>query len=397
MNVRPGLYYGWVVVASAFTLTFVGFGTAYSFAAFFGALQAEFSASRAHVSLVFSVAAFLWFALGAPGGLLADRFGPRRVALAGVAGLTAAFVLASLADSVAMLYLTFSVGVGLGIGLTYVPSVSAVQPWFTGNRAFASGLAVSGIGAGSFVVPPLVAWWIELFGWRGAFQALALFALVLAGAAALAVHDDPGGHRAAPVRKPPSGQTLGEALRSAPFWTLYASLLLACVGLLVPIVHLGPYAQDAGRSPSEGVGLVSMIGLGSLFGRFAIGGLADRLGRQRSLAAMYAGLGLMFLLWWSTTEYWMLVVFALVFGVCNGGFVALLPTIVMDLFGQRAVAAIIGTLYTAAGVGSLAGPTLAGAAYDAFASYQVPQLAGAALSLAAAALVWRGLRRSGAG
>lgn len=386
------VYYGWVVVASAFTLTFVGFGSAYAFAAFFGAFQAEFSASRADVSLAFSVAAFLWFAFGAPAGMLAGRIGPRRVALAGVAGLSAAFLLASQADSLAMLYLTYGIGVGLGVGLTYVPSVSAVQPWFTTNRAFASGLAVAGIGAGTFVVPLLAAWWIGLFGWRGAFQALALFALVLAGAAAFAVHDDPDGHRSAPARRPPPGKTLREALRSAPFWLLYVSLVLACIGLFVPIVHLGPYAQDAGYSQAEGVTLVSLVGLGSLFGRFAIGGFADRFGRQRSLAAMYAGLGLMLLLWWSTTAYWVLAVFAVVFGMCNGGFVALLPTIVMDLFGPRAVAAIIGCLYTGAGLGSLAGPTLAGAAYDAFASYQVPLLGGAALSLAAAAVVTYGLR-----
>lgn len=393
---RLRVYYGWAVVASAFTLTFVGFGTAYSFAAFFGAFQEEFSASRAHVSLVFSVAAFLWFAFGAPGGLLADRFGPRRVALSGVVGLTGAFLLASVADSVEMLYLTYSIGVGLGIGLTYVPSVSAVQPWFTKNRAFASGLAVAGIGAGNFAVPLLAAWWIGLFGWRGAFQALALFALVLAGIAALAVDNDPGGRRAAPVRKSLPGRTLGEALRSAPFWVLYASLILACIGLFVPIVHLGQYAQDAGYSQAEGVALVSLVGLGSLFGRFAIGGFADRFGRQRSLAAMYVGLGLMFLLWWSTTDYRVLAVFAVVFGVCNGGFVALLPTIVMDLYGPRAVAAIIGFLYTGAGIGSLAGPTLAGAAYDTFRSYELPLLAGAALSLTAAALVAQGLPRAGA-
>ncbi|MGH8747188.1 MAG: MFS transporter, partial [Burkholderiales bacterium] len=79
MSRRP--YYGWVVVAAAFGLMFVGFGAAYSFAAFFGAFQSEFSASRGNVSLVFSVSAFLWFTLGAPGGVLADRLGPRRVAL----------------------------------------------------------------------------------------------------------------------------------------------------------------------------------------------------------------------------------------------------------------------------------------------------------------------------
>ena len=77
--------YAWVVVAAAFTLMFVGFGAAYSFAAFFTAFEAEFGASRGDIALVFSLAAFLWFLSGAPAGMLADRYGVRRVALAGVA------------------------------------------------------------------------------------------------------------------------------------------------------------------------------------------------------------------------------------------------------------------------------------------------------------------------
>ena len=77
---------------------FVGFGAAYSFAAFFRAFQSEFGASRAHVSLVFSLCAFLYFLLGAPGGMLADRFGTRSVALAGVAFLVAGLVAASYAQ-----------------------------------------------------------------------------------------------------------------------------------------------------------------------------------------------------------------------------------------------------------------------------------------------------------
>ena len=95
----------------------------------------------------------------------------------------------------------------------------------------------------------------------------------------------------------------------------------------------------------------------------------------------------MLLLWWSTKDFRVLAAFALGFGLCNGGFVALLPTIMMDLYGARAVAAIIGFLYTGAGLGSLLGPTLAGAAYDAFDSYDLPLLAASALSLIAAAFV----------
>lgn len=378
----PGRY-GWVVVAAAFTLMFVGFAAAYSFAAFFSAYEGEFGASRGHIALVFSVAAFIWFLLGAPAGIAGDRFGPRRVALIGVASLVAALWLASRASSLAMLYATYSIGIGVGVGLVYVPSVGAVQPWFGANRAFASGLAVAGIGAGNIAGPLLAAWWIGLFGWRGAFVALALFVVVLGGAAALAIRQQPAIAAAGPA----SGVPLRLAMRTPAFWFIYASLVLSCVGLFVPMVHLGPYAQDAGYSEAQGVALVSLIGLGSLLGRFTVGGVADRLGRLPSLAAMYAGLGVMLVVWWSTTAWWLLALFALLFGICYGAYVALVPTIVMDLYGARSVSGIIGTLYTGAGIGTLLGPWLAGTAFDAFGSYTLPILAAALLSFMAALCV----------
>lgn len=374
--------YAWVVVAAAFTLMFIGFAAAYSFAAFFGALEAEFGASRGEIALVFSVAAFVWFLSGAPAGMLADRYGVRRVAIVGVACIALALAIAAIADSLNLLYATYSIGLGLGVGLVYVPSIGAVQPWFSANRALASGIAVAGIGAGNVVGPLLAAWWIGIFGWRGAFLGLALFALAFGGAAALAIRNKPRASAAAA-----DGIALRAALRTTPFWLIFASLFLSCIGLFVPMVHLGPYAVDAGYTAAQGVALVSLIGLGSLLGRFAIGGPADRLGRIPALSAMYAGLGVMFVLWWAASAYWVLAVFAVVFGICYGAYVALLPTIVMDLYGARSVSGIIGCLYTGCGFGTLIGPWLAGAAYDALGTYQAPIAAGAILSFAAAACV----------
>ena len=374
--------YGWVVVGAAFTLMFVGFAAAYSFAAFFTAFESEFGASRGHIALVFSLAALAWFVCGAPGGLLADRFGPRRVALAGVACLAAALALASAASSVTMLYVTYSIGIGLGVGLLYVPSIGAVQPWFEANRAFASGLAVAGIGAGNVAGPLLAAWWIAQLGWRGAYLALAAAILVVGTVAALAIRQKPG------TRKPAAGNTgVRAAMRTPAFWLLYASLVFSCIGTFVPMVHLGPYAQDAGLSAAQGVTLVSLIGLGSLLGRFTIGPFADRLGRQGSLAAMYAGLGAMLLVWLSVQSYWLLAAFAVVFGICYGGYVALLPTLVMDRYGARSVSGIIGFLYTGAGLGTLLGPWLAGVAYDLLGAYDVPIAAGAVFAFLASACI----------
>ncbi len=383
---------GWVVVASAFALMFTGFGVAYTFAAFFNAFQSEFGASRSHVSLVFSLCALLWFTVGVPGGMLADRFGPRGVCLTGVAFLAAGLALAALAPSLEVLYLTYSIGVGVGIGLSYVPSVGAVQHWFVHNRALASGIAVSGIGAGNLLMPPLAAWWTGIFGWRGAYFAFAALALVLALPAALAVGARGTAHAARTAKAPLPGMTLPEALRSAPFWLLYLSSLLICVGFFVPMVHLAPFAQDAGYSEAQGVALVSLLGLGSLVGRFAIGGVADRLGHMRSLAAISSGLGLLFLVWWQAQAFWLLALFAFAFGSLYGGFVALAPTLAMDLFGGRSVSAIIGCLYTAAGVGTLFGPTLAGAAFDAYGAYDAALIGCSALSFAGAAVALRLVR-----
>jgi OFA family oxalate/formate antiporter-like MFS transporter len=377
--------YGWVVVASAFTLMFVGFGVAYSFAAFFTAFQAEFGASRAHVALVFSLSALLWFSFGVPGGMLADRFGPRGVCLAGAVILAAGLALSARAPSLAVLYGTFGIGAGVGIGLTYVPSVAAVQHWFVQHRALASGIAVSGIGAGNLVFPPLAAWLIGLAGWRNAYMTLAVAMVVLAVPAALAL----GGRaatRASAGGAPLPGMTLAQALKSPPFWALYALGLFVCVGVFVPMVHLVPYAQDAGLGTARGVTLVSLLGLGSLLGRFAIGGIADRLGHVRALVGISAGMGAMFLLWWVSTGFWPLAVFAVAFGTLYGGYVALSPTVCMEIFGPKSLSAIIGSLYTAAGIGTLLGPTLAGASFDASGSYDVPILGCAALCFVGAVI-----------
>jgi len=81
---HPRIFYGWLVVAAAFAVTFVGFGSAYTFSAFVGPLQKDFVASRAAVSFVFSLAGFLYFGFGIVSGPLADRWGSRRLAVIGM-------------------------------------------------------------------------------------------------------------------------------------------------------------------------------------------------------------------------------------------------------------------------------------------------------------------------
>ena len=171
------------------------------------------------------------------------------------------------------------------------------------------------------------------------------------------------------------GSTLREALHDHSFWWLYLVTLTCGPTMFIPFAHVSASARDIGVSDAQAVGLVGMIGVGSLVGRFMIGALADRLGRQRTLVLMLASMAASYLAWLVAGGYPMLAVFALWFGLSYGGIVSMLPALCMDLFGARAVAGIIGTLYSGAALGNLLGPVLAGAAFDRFGSYRPVMLA----------------------
>ncbi len=396
------IFYGWFVVAAAFTVTLVGFGCAYTFSAFLAPLQAEFGASRGSVSLVFSLAGFLYFALGVLSGPLADRWGSRTMAVLGMLLTGAGLALASLAQTLTQVYLAYGLGVGLGVGLSYVPAVGAVQRWFVRRRGFASGIAVSGIGVGTLVMPPLAAALIAALGWRQAYLVLGVAAALLGAGMSLWIRNDPRDRGLAPDGAPvaqaarasgaAAGMSIRDAVRSRPFIGLYLGCLVSSFGLFVPFAHLVPYATDHGVPPASAVLLLGVIGIGSTAGRLLLGDLADRLGRQRSLLVMFAGMAASLCVWAASGGFAMLAVFALVYGIFYGGYVALLPALVMDAFGGRNVSGIIGILYTSIAFGTLIGPSATGFAFDASGSYTVAILVGAAADLLGAGIVAWGAR-----
>src|SRR4051812_20419813 len=248
---HPRIFYGWFVVSAAFAVTFVGFGCTYTFSAFIEPLQREFGASRGSVSLVFSLAGFLYFGLGIVSGRLADRFGSRCLAVAGMILTGLGLMAASAARSLVEVYTAYGLGVGIGVGCAYVPAIGAVQRWFVRRRGFASGLAVSGIGVGTLLMPPLAALLIESLGWRGAYFALGALAAVLGGGMALLLENDPRARGLNPDGDPlqpgsssgrADGASVREAIGSPQFISLYAACLICSFGLFVPFVQLVPYA-----------------------------------------------------------------------------------------------------------------------------------------------------------
>ncbi|GAU80490.1 MCT family MFS transporter [Bosea sp. BIWAKO-01] len=390
------IFHGWLVVAAAFAVTFVGFGSAYTFSAFVESLQTDFSASRASVSLVFSLAGFLYFGFGLISGPLADRWGARRLVFLGMLLTGLGMAAAGAARSLTEIYLAYGLGVGLGIGCSYVPALGAVQRWFVKRRGFASGLAVSGIGVGTLVMPPLASLLIEQIGWRNAYFALGGLAAIIGAAMALLIESDPRKRGLLPdgdalppggITAQATGMSIPEAVWSQPFIRLYAACLIGSFGAFVPFVHLVPYALDRGVPQGRAVLLLALIGVGSTAGRFCLGNLADRIGRHRALLVMFLGMAGALGIWWLSSGFAMLAVFALLYGVFYGGWVAVLPAVVMDRFGGRNVSGIIGILYTSVAFGTLIGPPAAGLIFDLTQSYAIAILACAGANILAALIM----------
>lgn len=389
------IFRGWLIVTAVFVVTFLGFGSAYTFSSFFQPLQLEFGASRGSIALVFAIAGFLYFVVGVISGPLADRWGARPLAMLGMVLTGAGLMAASAARSLEAIFLAYSIGVGLGVGCAYVPAVSVVQRWFVRRRALASGLAVSGIGAGTLVMPMLASLLIEAIGWRNAYLVLGALTAIVGAGVSLLIDSDPRDRGLAPdgltgdqslTATPRSGTSLREAVASSTFRILYVTCLISAFAVFVPFVHLVPYALDHGIDARRAALLVSLVGVGSTAGRFVLGSVADWIGRLRFLVVTCIGMALALAIWAGADSFARLAIFALAFGSFYGGWVAILPTVVMDRFGSANISSIIGVLYTSVALGTLAGPTVAGILFDRTGSYALAIGLGCAANAVAAVL-----------
>lgn len=385
------VFHGWYVVLATHVLLALIFGGAYSFGAFFSQIQANFAVGSFSVASVFSLTALIYYAMGVVAGVLADRTSTRRVVGAGILSLALGFFCASLASgSLWWFLLCFCVLVGLGVGLVYVPAVAVVQRWFVRRRSQASGLALAGTGGGTFAGPLLAGWLMEHFSWEATLQifagailllGLSATALMRSGPQELGLFADGLPAMAERPQAATAGLRLSEALGMARFWWYFAAILCGSVGLFVALVHINPYARQAGLGVSAANLLIGLIGVGNVGGRLFLGSLGDRIGSRRLLIALTLVLVLLNLLWLVADGFMALALFALCFGVANGGCISLYPAVAADWFGTANLGAILGALYMSVGIAALLGGSLAGWLFDLYQGYGAAICLGAACAL----------------
>lgn len=390
---KPNGSYAYILAATGFVIMLISYGSAYSFGVFFKPMSADFGWSRAETSLAYTFYQFFHGFFCIVVGRLADRFKPRLViTMCGVV-LGLAFLLMSRADSLWQLYLNYTL-VGLGVA-AYVPLMSTVAKGFRAKRGLMTGIVISGIGAGTIVMPQLATRLIADNDWGLAYLVIGLLVLVVMLTAAQFVKHSPlpetesgGTVRALPDRLETQGFTPRQALRSRPFWMISAAYFTFLFAQQVMIVHIVPHATDLGMSAIAAAGIVSVIGGVSIAGRVAIGSASDRIGTVNALlvALGFITAGLFWLL--GARDLWMFILFATIFGFGYGATVVIQSPIAADLFGLKSHGTILGMLVFVATIGGAVGPLAAGAIFDLTGAYQPAFILAAVLSVIGLALVF---------
>ena len=356
---------GWVAVGFAFASMFICFGVVYSFGAFFNSMASEFKAGSSATSAVFSITTFIFLTGGIFSGMVADRIGARPVLIFGGITIGLGLYLTSLVRSLWVTYITFGVGVGVGVACGYVPMLAVVGAWFERRRAAALGVAVTGVGLGTLVATPLAAALISHFGWRQTyviFGIVSVIGLILCGFLTPRPPLPPGQQ---------SGLRLGELVRIPAFRYMYFSGFFLSLALFFSIVYLVSYATAQGIDEIAAASLMGVSGGASVVGRLGFGALGDKISRLRLYQSTFLILTISFLVWLiSANSFSLLILYAVMMGAGWGGFIALSPVVAAEIFGPVGLGTILGATYTAAGFAGLLGPTLAGHIIDKSGSYQ---------------------------
>jgi MFS family permease len=366
----------------------------FTFGVFIKPLAQEFGWDRAQLSGASGMAS-LASAVAVPFiGMLADRWGVRRVMMPAIVLFAVSMAALSLTPPSMLVFMTLMIVAGVcGAGQGPIGYVKSISGWFDDKRGLALGIAVAGIGLGAALVPQFAQFMISSFGWRYAYIGLAAALLLIALPCVIFFVREPTegvarrradeqGNDLTPVDILP-GLDIKEAVSSWRFWMLGVSVFLVSTVVNGMAVHTVPILTDRGYSAAQAAGLMGAFGLSTLTGRVLAGFLVD------FIFAPYVAVFFflcpvfgMYLLESASTP----VLGIISVGLASGTEVDMVGYLTSRYFGLKRFGQIYGYMFAIFTAGSAAGPWVLGLSFVAYQSY-IPAMEGFAGCLIAASLL----------
>ncbi len=389
---------GWIVVFVMFLALSMVSATRASIGLAMPSLEAEMGWSRSFISTVVAWALISMAIMSPLIGNLLDKFGPRRILLAGLIVTAGALVAASRATEPWMMLVAYSLFAGIGFGIVSKNVASAtIARHFEQNRGLAVGVANAGSTAGHIALLPVMAIILATFGWRWGYLFLAAVCVVLIPVVLGLIR--PGAHPAAVRRGRPAiddavpvglGARLKVLFANRTFLALLGSYTICgftATGMID--THFLPYAVACGIPIVVGATAYGVLAAFNMGGMALAGYLADRINRPRLLAFIYIMRGLSYIILLMVPLYDpnLIWVFAVIFGLFDYSTIPVTTSIVATHVGLRTIGLSLGVLAMFHAAGGALGAFLGGVLYDAFSKYDWVWISAIALALLAGLLV----------
>jgi MFS transporter, OFA family, oxalate/formate antiporter len=371
----------WAVAAAGVVMQ-LALGAVYAWSVFVNPLKDRFGWSQTQVTSIFTLSIFMLGVSAYFGGLWMNRKGPRVVGMtAGVLYGAGVFLASLAADRLWLLYLSYGLLAGIGLGLGYIVPVATLVKWFPDKRGMITGIAVAGFGGGAALTAPIARALIDGVGVLQTFAILGPIYFVMVVGAAWFMTSPPEGWKPAGWEPSAVQQTqrstrdylLPEALRTWQWYALWLMLFLNVTAGIALVSQASNMTQEiTGVSATSGAALVSIISIANACGRFLWAWFSDLITRRWVFFTMFALQAVMFLLLPRATAYAVFTLIAFIIITCYGGGFGTMPAFAADYFGPRNVGMIYGLMLTAWGTAGAVGPLLISTLHTSSGSYNQP-------------------------
>jgi len=367
MSRKPGVYA--VVASVCIQMTL---GIAYIWSLFqIGIANSLFDGNHASAQLTFSLLLATLTVGSALGGKLGIRFGTRRIVFIGGLILSLGFLGASFVTPRFgwLLWLTYGIMGGMGMGFTYSTTIACAQKWYPHRKGMITGIIVSSLGLGGVMFTPAAQWLLVQFGGvnygeQNTFRVLAIVFFVVCTVGSLFCKNPPEGWRleqaaAKPNAKPIKNYTPVQMLKSIKFYLCVTTFAVACMGGLMMIGFVSPILQAHGFNPDIASLGVLVVSLFNAVGRLGWSWLSDKLGRKNTIMFMLGGSAVLSLLVGIISGSAVFVLVAFI-GLSYGGVLGTFPALTADLFGPQHMATNYGFVLLGFGAGAIAAGQISG-------------------------------------
>ncbi|KAF8523759.1 MFS general substrate transporter, partial [Hysterangium stoloniferum] len=356
----------WCTVAGAWLALFATFGYISSFGVYQDFFTRSGTASSSNVSWIGSTQLFFFAAMGPPTGKLLDKGYFRQTVLAGSIIYTFSLFMLSLAhiDKYYQIFLSQGIGMGIGAGLIYLPSLAVQAHYWRTRRALAMGVAITGSSVGGIVYPIMLNQWFHGsvgFNWgvRGS-AFLTMGVLVVANYLMRPQYSD---NNQKTDEDHHTTTNLRDILTDWPFVFLVligGSFVL--MGLFFAYFYLQLFTIDHGLDPNFAFYTLTIQNGASIFGRTIPNLFADRYGVLNAMIVVIFGTMVMVFTLFGIHDVGGVVVFAILYGFFSGGVLSLIaPAIVSFVRHPKELGVRLGLAYLVSSFAYLIGPPVIGA------------------------------------